>query len=303
MNQVRDLTMVDVPPHFYEMLEDELAPNPTLAVVAYGLPTPRSASQLLREVFTGPLSDELQRHGVQPIFCAPDQTVLSGTRFGGILLMGDSPDDVVPVLVRLRAQSSTLMTPILVALREGAPPAHRLLAHTWRCYADAVLEGQAGIARTGAALVRLREIDSRRWLMQPFDDRMPAAARRRIDVLRFLVTRDMGSLDPVRDPSSPAAYSYPPLDLGGALDADLESLAQDGLLEKVPVDIVSTCAACADARLLFRYEVVHGLTRARCLQCGQLSLAHELRERVVYRWVLTTDGAEGAWHSEIVPRR
>lgn len=363
MNLSTEVTVVDAPPEFIAELDAELGEDQTLAVVSHGLPSPRRTNDLVREVFAGPFAGQLKEHGLSPVFCSPDEAVLRGGRFRSIMLVGESPDDVLPILVRLRSDPQTLLTPILVALRGASRGTHRLIATAWKAYADAVLEGDAALWQPAMALSQLRQIDSRSWLHQPPEDRLPEAQRRQLLVLRWLTTRDLPALEPLRDPSSRGGYSYAPLDLVGPIESDLDALAQAGLLKKAVVDRVSICPHCEDARLLFREvcaacrsadvrrgEVVHhyacghvqaegffrrgeklicpscgeglrhvgidyerpatliqcggcawvaaeGVTEARCLGCGQLSLAHEVRERAVHRYVLTTVGGEAARRS------
>jgi hypothetical protein len=169
----------------------------------------------------------------------------------GVLVVADSPDDLVPSLARLRANPATVLLPLLVAVRGTSPLAHHLIAPTWRVYADAVLEGEA-VWHPATAMARLREIDTRYWQLQPLGDRFPETGRRQLLLLRWLVTRDLPAFEPVGDPSTPAAWSWPPFDLTGDIQAELDALARLGLLKREGVERVCVCPSCGDARLLFR---------------------------------------------------
>jgi hypothetical protein len=318
-------------------------------------------------VFDSPFADQLGEYGFGHVFCSPDEAVLRGHRFRAVMLVGESSEDVVPTLVKLRSQPSTVLMPILVALRKGTRASHRLIAPVWRSYADALLEGEAEVWQAESSLTLLRQIDARGHWLEPIDERVSEVERRRLTLLRFLFTRQRDALEPVRDPSSRSGWAYPPLDLLGELEADLEALVAGRYLERLLLDRLSTCRRCGDARLLFRevcaacrspnvergemlhhyacghvqaesafrrgerlvcpscglglrqvgvdyerpasllecvaceYVAADGLTEARCLGCGQSSLAEEVGSHAIYKYVLTSAGQAGAQKDSLPP--
>lgn len=283
-----DLTQVDLPTRlpvaYAGGIEVETSTDPLLAVVVAPALANRGASEWVRALFAGPFAGQLRDHGLHPISCASDEAVLRGGRFRAILLTGGTPDDVLPLLARLRGQCSTALHPILLALGGAAEKTHRLLSPTWRLYADAVLEGEAALWQPAPALLRLRQIDARGWPLESLDDRFSESARRQLTMLRWLTTRDLPAFEPVRDPSSPAAWAWPPFDLTGDPTPDLDALCRLGLLERRVADRACLCPGCGDARLLFR-EV-----------CGNCRAPAVERGDVVHHYACGHVQAEAAFH-------
>jgi len=248
---VSDLTQIDLPSRLFDELAGVAEGEPTLAVVTQASSSSQK-NDLVTEVFAGPFAGRVREHGLTPLFCSADEAVLRATRFRAIMLVGETVEEILPLVTRLRSDSATVLTPILAALRRAAKPTYRLLSAGWSRYVDGVLEGEEAMWQPGPALQRLRQIDARQWPLQPIDDRFPEASRRQLLILRWMVTRELDALEPVRDPASPLAFSYAPFDLVSDPTADLDALTRLGLLKRVVVDRVCACPSCDDARLLFR---------------------------------------------------
>jgi hypothetical protein len=65
-----------------------------------------------------------------------------------------------------------------------------------------------------------------------------------------------------------------------------QGLRHVGIDYERPASLIQ-CGACS-------WVAAEGVTEARCLGCGQLALAHEVRERTIHRYVLTNEGVEAA---------
>src|SRR3954454_3433246 len=128
MKVVSDMTQMDSPTRLQAQDAQPELDEPTLAVVRAG----RSSTDLVRELFAGPFAGLLREHGLEPVFCAADDSVIRQTHVRGVLLVGDSPDDVIPSLVRLRANPATVLLPIIVAVRGASPLPHHLTSPIWR---------------------------------------------------------------------------------------------------------------------------------------------------------------------------
>src|SRR3954454_15952184 len=105
MKVVSDLTHMDSPTRLEGQDPQPDLDEPTLAVVRAG----RSSTDLVRELFAGPFAGLMREHGLEPVFCAADDNVVRQAHVRGVLLVADTPDDVVPPLARLRSNPATAL--------------------------------------------------------------------------------------------------------------------------------------------------------------------------------------------------
>jgi hypothetical protein len=182
-------------------------------------------------------------------------------RFAGVIAVGDSALAVAPFVLRLRETPEGVGLPVLAWPHDATGG---LVDPEWIAYADGLLDGTATPADGAAALARLGRIAGARSALS-----LPVApdptGRRRLAILQYLLSRQLGRLDPRRAPSRPLGHSYAPLDrLGYDLLEDLDALARVGLLQPSFFERLHVCARCGDARLAFR-EVCTGCRSADLL--------------------------------------
>lgn len=204
------------------------------------------------------LAAALNQAGMDARTTAPDDLCESPRRFGGVLVLSDTPFLAAQLLARLRATPEGVLAPIGVWVRDRSCP---LLDPEWIAYADALVDHGSPQNEIVAAILHLRRIADVRCALPRIADVLPPV-RRQITMLQYLASRELGRLDPRRAGSRMSGHSYAPLDLlGGVLRDDLNALVALGLLRGAFYERVHVCPRCGDARLAFR-EVCAGCQSA-----------------------------------------
>ncbi|RLA87011.1 MAG: hypothetical protein DRG58_11300 [Deltaproteobacteria bacterium] len=112
------------------------------------------------------------------------------------------------------------------------------------------------------ALKGLRPIQERLQQYPPLYDSYAEMACREINLLRFILSRQLSEVIPERDETSPVGYSLPWADhlLGverGLGLIEMDRLATAGLLLTQEEDVVNLCPQCNDYRINFRQVCPH----------------------------------------------
>jgi hypothetical protein len=202
----------------------------------------------------------LREQGVRPVpwptssGCA-GSAIEEAARHSAIMLCGETAAAVLPALLRLRQQPEGALAPLGLCLTGAGThlPPEPLVSSLWPVYADAVLLPDSLPAEAVAVACSLRRIAAALQALPPPPPLSPRGQRRLL-ILRLLLSRGQRNLLPRRDPGSPLAHAYPPLDLaiGPTLISDLNDLVREGLLDRTFFDRVHVCPNCEDGRLLFR---------------------------------------------------
>ncbi len=239
-----------------------------LAIIADGTPSRRKSDRLIVDLLQSDLGTQFKQQGLNLQFLTPEEAIGRAGQLRAALLLGETIAQVEPALSRLRRSPATALLPLLMAVREIAPKASGAAA--WMAYADAAFDPSSDLPREiGASLERMRQIEGRSAWMPAIDSICSDSERRKLTILRMMVTRGMGELMPVRDPQAAFGHRYPPIDLlSPTVLTDLDELVDAAFLKRRFFERVHVCLACADARLIFR-EVCAGC-RSADLRHGEL---------------------------------
>lgn len=237
----------------------------TLAIIADGTPSRRKSDRLIVDLLQSDLGTQFKQQGLILEFLTADEAIARAGRLRAALLLGETVSQVEPALKRLRRSQATALLPLLMAVREIEIKASS--AVSWMAYADAAFDPSSDLPKEIAELLeRMRQIEGRTAWMSPFDPCISDSDRRKLTILRMLVTRGIAELTPIRDPHAPFGHRYPPIDLlVPSLVADLDELVDAALLDRSFFERVHVCPTCSDARLIFR-EV--------CSSCHSADVKH-----------------------------
>jgi hypothetical protein len=204
------------------------------------------------------LAAALNQAGMDARPVSADDVCRSPRRFAGLLVWSDTAFAATQWLARLRAMPEGVLLPVMVGVRERTCA---LVDSEWVAYADAVVDDRSSPSEIAAGLLRLRRIAEVHGTLGRVADVLPPV-QRQLAIVQFLVSREIGRLDPRRAASRPLGHSYAPLDLlGGAVRDDLDALVGLGLLLRAFFERLHVCPSCGDARLAFR-EVCAGCRSA-----------------------------------------
>ncbi|WP_025324110.1 TackOD1 domain-containing metal-binding protein [Deferrisoma camini] len=202
-----------------------------------------------------------------------------------VLLFHANDQKVSGWLRDLRRNPSTALCPVAAA---ESPEGHR--ADEDRLFADALWPLGGSEAALERVLGRLDQVGEAVAALPPPDSRATATQLREVSLLRFLTTRGVERLDPVRHPTATKGYNLPlaGLILGlprGEEFALCEELAAVGLFEKEFRDRIHLCPYCGHYAINFR-EVcpscrsprIQVVANVHHYRCGHVAPEPDFRE-------------------------